>query len=403
MTDKPAPHTGASLRPETVAARAAGACCAVTGAILPPIQLSTTFARNDAYEKVDGRGYSRDDNPGFEAVEAVLCTLEGGQAAAVFASGMAAIASVFQALAPGDHVVVGDNCYFGVGKWLRAWAAPWGLDIAMVDTTDLAAVARAVVPGRTRLVHIETPGNPAWAITDIAAVARIAKAAGARLMVDNTAATPVLTQPLALGADLVVHSATKYLNGHSDVLAGALVTAATDDLWERVKSLRYLQGAVLGPFEAWLLLRGLRTLFLRVRHASRSAQAIAEAFVGDPRVAAVCYPGLVGFPGHDVAAWQMTGGFGGMLSLRLAGGAEAAFETARRAQVFLRATSLGGVESLIEHRHTIEGEDGVAPPDLVRVSVGVEAVEDLIADLDQAMGSAGRAVSGTVRLAAGAG
>lgn len=373
-------------RPETVAARADTFLCPMTGAVIPAVHASTTYARDADYQKIGNRGYSRDDNPSYEMVEAVLVRLEDGFAAKVFASGMAAITAVFQALRPGDHVVVASDAYFGVGKWLRNWGIPWGLDVDFVDATDLETLAGALRPGQTRLVHIETPANPTWSVVDIAAAAGLAHDAGALLMVDNTVPTPVLTRPIALGADLVVHSATKYLNGHSDVVAGAVVAAAETPLWQRVCEIRYMAGAVLGPFESWLLLRGMRTLYLRVRHCSASALAIARHFDGDPRVAQVCYPGLPGFPGHDVAARQMQGGFGGMLSLRLAAGGEAALAAVKRAGVFVRATSLGGVESLIEHRATVEGEDGIAPPDLIRISVGCEAVEDLIADLDQALG-----------------
>ena len=375
-------------KPETVAARADAFLCPHTGALIPAVHPSTTYARDADYQKVDDRGYSRDDNPSYEMVEAVLTRLEEGHASKVFSSGMAAITSVFQALRPGDHVVVARDSYFGVGKWLRSWAIPWGLEVDFVDATDSAQVQAALRPGRTALVHVETPANPTWCVVDVAAAARVAHAAGALLMVDNTVPTPVLTRPITLGADLVAHSATKYLNGHSDVVAGALVAAADTPVWQRVGEIRYLAGAVLGPFESWLLLRGMRTLYVRVRQSSASALAIAEHFARDPRVAEVCYPGLPGFPGHAVAARQMQGGFGGMLSLRLAGGRDAALDAAKRARLFVRATSLGGVESLIEHRATVEGDDGTAPPDLIRLSVGCEAVDDLIADLDQALGPA---------------
>ena len=384
MTDR-SQRRGAP-KPETLVARGAGISCHQTGAVIPPLHMSTTYARSaDTYEQIGGRGYSRDDNPTYELVEAILSDLEGGHEAKLFASGMAAVAAIFQALAPGDHVVVSREMYFGTPKWLREWAGPWGLDVSFIDTGSIDALDAAVRPGKTRLVLIETPANPTWTVTDIAAAADIAHRAGAKLAVDNTVPTPVLTQPIALGADLVVHSATKYLNGHSDVVAGALVTAAADEMWERISSLRYLAGAVLGPFEAWLLLRGLRTLFLRVRHVCRSAMAVAEHFADHPAVAQVCYPGLPEFPGHALAARQMNGGFGGMMSIRVRGGGAAALATIKKTCVFVRATSLGGVESLIEHRHTVEGEDSDVPPDLLRLSIGLEAVEDLIADLEQAL------------------
>jgi cystathionine gamma-synthase len=243
-----------------------------------------------------------------------------------------------------------------------------------------------VRPDRTRLIWIETPANPLWSVTDIAGSAEIAHSAGGLLAVDSTAATPVLTRPLALGADLVMHSATKYLNGHSDVIAGTLTTAREDALWGRLRTARSSGGAILGSFEAYLLLRGMRTLFPRVERACRSAQIIAQALSQNPQVPDVLYPGLPGHPGHAVAARQMTGGFGGMLSLRVRGGAEAAIAAAARVEVWKRATSLGGVESLIEHRASVEGADSPAPPDLLRLSVGIEDSGDLIADLESALG-----------------
>ena len=250
-----------------------------------------------------------------------------------------------------------------------------------------AAIEAAIRPGKTRIVWIETPANPLWTVTDIAGAAAIAHAAGALLAVDSTVATPVLTQPIAHGADLVMHSATKYLNGHSDVIAGALATRAADGFWDRIKAVRAQQGGILGTFEAWLLLRGMRTLHLRVAAASRSAQAIAEHFARDPRVEAVLYPGLPDAPGHAIAARQMQGGFGGMLSLCVKAGEQAAIATAARVALWKRATSLGGVESLIEHRASIEGPGTPCPANLLRLSVGIEDTADLIADLDQALGA----------------
>ena len=381
MTDRksPPPH------PETLAAQAGGFVDQQTGAITPPLHPSTTFARNERYEKIGGRGYSRDDNPTYDQVESVLAELECGAAAKVFASGMAATATVFQAMPAGSQAVVSRDMYFGTPKWLRDVATPAGLEVSFADTSDLDALRAAVLPGKTRLVYIETPANPTWKVTDIAGAAAIAHDSGAILAVDSTAATPVLTRPIEHGADLVVHSATKYLNGHSDVIAGAIVTAAESDLWARIGQIRYLAGAVLGPFEAWLLLRGMRTLFVRVRQSCASARRLAEHFDGHPGIASVCYPGLPNFPGHAIAARQMQGGFGGMMSLRVAGGGPAALSLIKQVLVFLRATSLGGVESLIEHRYTIEGPDTEVPEDLLRLSIGLESVDDLIADLEQAL------------------
>lgn len=376
----------ARFKPETLLARADGFLCLHSGSVTPGLYPSATYARDGVtYEQLAGRGYSRDDNPTYLLPEALVAKLERGAGCRLFASGMAAVTAVFQALAPGDRVVVSRAGYFGTPKWLKEWAIPWGLQVAFVDTSDLSALEAAIGAGPTRLVWVETPANPGWEVTDIAAAAELAHAAGAALAVDSTAATPVLCRPIEHGADFVVHSATKYLNGHSDIVAGAVIAAREDALWERIGRIRFLSGAVLGAFEAWLLQRGLRTLVLRVRHASDSAMAIARHFERHPQIAQVCYPGLPGFPGHAVACQQMSGGFGGMLSLRLAGGGEAALTAVKRAQVFVRATSLGGVESLIEHRHTIEGEDGITPPDLVRLSIGLESVEDLIADLEQAL------------------
>ncbi len=369
----------------TRVAQALGALDPMTGALVPPVHSATTYARDRDYRLSGVWSYGRPDNPTVEAAEAVLRSIEGGAAALLFASGMAAATAVFQSLKPGDHVVAPKVMYWALRSWLIESLQPWGVAVGLVDMTDIGAVAAAVRPGRTRLVWIETPANPTWAVTDIAAVAGIAHQAGAILAVDSTAATPVLTRPLEHGADLVMHSATKYLNGHSDVLAGALVAARDDALWQRLVRGRWEGGAVLGGFEAWLLLRGLRTLVLRVRQASRSAQAIAAHCLGHAGVAQVLYPGLGNDPGHAVASRQMSGGFGGMLSIRVVGGREAALAVAGRLRLFARATSLGGVESLVEHRASVEGPDSPVPPDLLRLSVGIESADDLIADLDQAL------------------
>ena len=377
------------LRPETRAAQALHKVDPETGGITPPIQPSTTFARDEDYRLISpGQSYSRDDNPTYHAAEALLADLEGGAAARLFASGKAAAAAAVQALRPGDHVVAPRVMYWGLRNFLADFAATWGLGLDFFDATQPDALARAIRPGETRLVWIETPCNPTWDVIDIAAAAEAAHGAGARLAVDSTVASPVLTRPLELGADLVMHSATKYLNGHSDVVAGALVTAREDEVWAKVCGNRSGYGAVLGPFEAWLLLRGMRTLHLRVRQSSAGALEVARRFEGYPGIAAVLYPGLERHPGHEIARTQMSGGFGGMLSLRVAGGPEAALRVARRCRVFQRATSLGGVESLIEHRASIEGPDSPVPPDLLRLSIGIEHVDDLIADLEQALDAA---------------
>lgn len=378
------------LRPESVTAQALGWVDEATRAITPPLHASSTFLRDADNGYSTGRVYMRDQNPAFDQAEALLTELEGGHETLLFASGMAAATSVFQALKPGDHVVAPTVMYWSLRNWLLNFATSWGLEVELVDTTDLDAVRAAIRPGATALVWIETPGNPLWTITDIAAVAELAHAAGAILAVDSTAATPVLTRPLEHGADIVMHSATKYLNGHSDLTAGSLTTRAATEHWTRVRQVRAQVGGTLGSFESWLLLRGMRTLFLRVRAASASAQTLAEHLHGHPHVAEVLYPGLPSSAGHDVAARQMTGGSGGMLSIRTSGGEAAAIAVAAHTRLWKRATSLGGVESLIEHRASIEGAGTPVPSDLLRLSVGVEHVDDLIADLEQALAAAHR-------------
>jgi len=358
---------------------------AATGALAPPIQPATTYARDDGYQLPSPRMYSRDDNPTGEPAETLINALEGGAGARLFSSGMAAAAAPFQGLAPGDHVVASRLMYWALRGWIVDFCARWGLALDLVDTHDLDALRAAVRPGVTKLVWIETPSNPTWDVTDIAGAAAIAHAAGARLAVDSTAASPVHCQPLALGADLVMHSATKYLNGHSDVIAGVLVTRADDEPWQRLRWQRRNGGAVLGPFEAWLLHRGLRTLSVRVRRQSDTALRIAQALDGHAGLTAVLYPGLPSHPHHAVASAQMHGGFGGMLSLRVAGGAPGALAVAGRLRMFARATSLGGVESLVEHRASVEPADSPVPKDLLRVSVGLEDADELIADLREAL------------------
>ncbi|MBI3677503.1 MAG: PLP-dependent transferase [Proteobacteria bacterium] len=381
MADKPHTH----MHPATIAAQGMGWIDEVTRAVAPPIHVSSTFERDPDNQYRSGRNYIRSDNPSFDQPEAVLAALEKGAAAMLFSSGMAAATCVFQGLAPSDHVIAPKVMYWSLRNWLLNFATRWGLAVDIVDMTDLEAVKRAVRPGKTKLIWTETPGNPLWDVTDLAAVAAISHAAGARLAVDSTAATPVLSRPLELGADIVMHSATKYLNGHSDLVAGALVTRADDEFWQRLKLIRLQGGGVLGSFEAWLLLRGMRTLFPRVKTACAGAQKIAEALRRDPNVSHVFYPGLREFPGHAVAAKQMQGGFGGMLSIRVKGGEQAAIKTAANVRIWKRATSLGGVESLMEHRASVEGADSPCPPDLLRLSVGIEEPDDLIEDLKSAL------------------
>jgi cystathionine gamma-synthase len=375
-----------ALHPATLAAQALGSTDASTGAVVLPIHTATTFLRDPDNQYRRGRSYGRADNPSYDQPQALLTALEGGAATLLFSSGMAAAAAVFQSLPRDAHVVAPRVMYWGLRSWLKNFAEAWGITVDFVDATSLDAIRQAVRPGRTRLVWIETPANPLWSVTDIAGSAEIAHSASALLAVDGTAATPVLTRPLALGADVVMHSATKYLNGHSDVIAGTLTAAREDAFWARLRTARSSGGAILGSFEAYLLLRGMRTLFPRVDRACRSAQRIAEALSQNSRVLDVLYPGLPTHTGHAVAARQMTGGFGGMLSVRVHGGPEAAIAAAARVEIWKRATSLGGVESLIEHRASVEGADSPAPPDLLRLSVGIEDSGDLIADLESALG-----------------
>jgi cystathionine gamma-synthase len=379
-----------ALSPQSLAAQALGWIEPTTRAIVPPIHVASTFLRDEDNQFRSGRVYARADNPGFDQVEALLTALERGAGAYVFASGMAAATSCFLALDPGDHVVAPKVMYWSLRNWLAGFATRWGLAVEFVDATSLDAIAAAMRPGTTKLVWIETPANPLWGITDIAGAADIAHRAGARLAVDSTVAAGVFTRPIELGADIVMHAATNYLNGHSDLIAGALVTAAKDGYWERIRMIRAQLGGIPGGFEAWLLLRGMRTLFARVEWSARSALRLATALSADPRVREVLYPGLPGFPGHAVAARQMIGGFGGMLSIRVRDGEAAAIATAARVELWKRATSLGGVESLIEHRASIEGAGTPCPPDLLRLSVGIESADDLLADLQQALDVGGR-------------
>ncbi|BBK40371.1 cystathionine gamma-synthase [Allostella vacuolata] len=371
--------------PRTLAAQALGRVDEASRAIVPPVHIATTYLRDPDNQYRSGNIYGRPDNETVREAEAVIAALEGAAAAMVLGSGMSAATAVFLALAPGDHVVVPQTMYWWLRNWLLGDATRWGLRVEVVDTGDLDAVRAAMRPGETKLVWIETPSNPLWSLTDIAGVAAIAHAAGAAVTVDSTCATPMLTRPLEHGADIVLHAATKYLNGHSDVIAGALATARTDQLWERIRRNRSTLGQILGPLEAYLLIRGMRTFPLRVMAACASAMALAERLSGHPAVAEVLYPGLPGHPGHAIARRQMQGGFGGMLSIRVRDGEGAAIAAAARVELWKRATSLGGVESLIEHRASMEGEGSPCPPDLLRLSTGIEDPDDLFADLDRAL------------------
>lgn len=372
------------LKPSTSAAQALGWRDLSTGAIVPPLVASAPYERASDGSYPGGHTYTRDQNPTYDRCEALLAHLERGYEALLFGSGMAAATTVFETLSVGDHVIAPEEMYWTIRLWLQTQEARGRLTLDLVPNGDLDALRQRIRPGLTKIVWVETPSNPTCAITDIAGVVDIAHAAGTRVVVDGTLATPVLSRPLELGADLVLHSATKQLNGHSDVLAGALVTAADHDMWAAIKHDRACRGAVLGPFEAWLLLRGMRTLFLRVAKASENAQRVAEELTTQQHVIQVMYPGLVDHYGHDVATAQMHGGFGPLVSFRVAN-EDVAKRVVAALRLFRNATSLGGVESLVEHRAPVEGQGTPVPSDLIRLSLGIEDIDDLVADLTQAL------------------
>jgi cystathionine gamma-synthase len=372
------------LKQRTVLAQALGAGDAATRALVPPIHMSATYRRDPDNGYESGFVYGRTDNATVKQVELLLAALEGAEDAMLFSSGMAASTAIFLAIGKPTHIIASEVMYWGFREWLVDVNRYGGHTVSFVDTTDLDAVAAAVRPGETGIFWIETPSNPLWTITDIAAMAEIAHATGALLCVDSTVSTPIITRPIAFGADIVVHSATKYLNGHSDVIAGAIAVAEDSPLWQNIQKVRGQLGAIVGPFEAWLLMRGMRTLDVRLREQSKSAAKLAEWLLGHKAVAKVLYPGLKTHPGHEIAAQQMAGLFGGMLSIRMRGGEKAAVEAASKVEVWTRATSLGGVESLIEHRASIEGIGTPCPSDLLRLSTGLEDPQDLFEDLMRA-------------------
>lgn len=356
-----------------------------TGAVVVPIYQTSTFVQ-DAVGQHRGYEYARTGNPTRTALQECLASLEGAEACVAFASGLSAEDAIFRLCEPGDHVVMADDVYGGTWRQVSKVHEPWGLGVTPVDLSDLDAT-RAAITDRTRLVWVETPTNPLLKVVDIAALAEIAHAAGARLVVDNTFATPALQRPLELGADLVVHSTTKYLGGHSDVVGGAVCTDLATA--EQLAFLQNAVGAVPGPFDSWLTLRGIKTLELRMERHCTNAMAVAEMLAEHPRVVDVRYPGLPAHPQHELATTQMTG-YGGMVSFRVEGGAQAAMDVAARTRLFFLAESLGGVESLIEHpgvmtHASVAGTALEVPDDLLRISVGIERVEDLVADLHQAL------------------
>ncbi|MCX7560803.1 aminotransferase class I/II-fold pyridoxal phosphate-dependent enzyme [Sulfitobacter sp. F26204] len=383
MTHPPKPE----LHPATIAAQAAGAIDTETGGVVPAIHMATTFVRDADYAPMNSENiYLRSHNENTRIAERLLSALEGAAETLLFPSGMAAVAAVFRSIPNGASVLVQRQIYWGTTAWIRDFCARRHITLQEVEASDPEPLAAACASLRPALVWVETPSNPWLRITEIAAAADIAHGVGAKLVVDGTAATPVLSQPLAHGADIVMHSATKGINGHSDVLAGSLSVAdAGSEMWEMIRTDRNMAGAVLAPMEAWLLTRGMRTLPLRIREMSRSAMTLAQYLSDHPQVETVMYPGLSAHPGHDVAARQMTGGFGCLLSFVVRDGSTAALRAAGRLQLFHRATSLGGVESLVEHRFTIEPHTGI-PEGLLRLSVGIEDVEDLKMDLAQALG-----------------
>jgi cystathionine gamma-synthase len=374
------------MKPETLAVHAGRATEPGTGAVTPSITLSTTFEREVAGGYTDGHSYTRSGNPNRRALETAFALLEGGMEAFAFASGMAATSAVLHTLSAGDHVILPDDLYHGTRDLVRHVLHRWDLQATFLDMQATDRVAEALRPN-TRLVWAETPSNPSLKMVDLAALAVVAHAGKALLAVDNTWATPLLQRPLDWGADVVMHSTTKYFGGHSDVLGGCVVVSpgADPDLADRLRSVQKLAGGVPSPFDCWLLLRSLPTMPCRVRTQSESAAQIAAFLAGHPRVAAVYYPGLPTHPGHGVARRQMSGGFGGMLSFLVHGGAAAALGVTHRVKLITRATSLGGVESLIEHRASVEGPDSPTPANLLRFSTGLEHPEDLIADLEQAL------------------
>jgi cystathionine gamma-synthase len=373
-----------ALRPETIAAHALKAVDEATGAVAPPIYLSSTYARDENYAPKLKENYIRNGNPTLWQAEEAIAALEGGTSALLFASGMAGITTLLETVPQGAHVAAPDVMYYGTRDWLKRLEGLGRISLTLFDATDEGALRAAVRRG-TDLVWVETPSNPTWDVTDIEAAAEAAHGVGAILAVDATALGAVTTRPLKLNADIVFHSATKYLNGHSDVLAGVLVTREENARWKELEMLRAKTGAPLPPIECFLLMRGMRTLFVRYRQASANALAIARHFERHPKLERVLYPGLASHLGHAIAARQMIDGFGGMMSLLVNGSFADAQRFCTRLKVIVPATSLGGVESLAEHRKTVEGPTSPVPDNLVRISVGIEHVDDLIGDIEQAL------------------
>lgn len=375
------------MKIETIAVHAGRRPERGTRDVTPAIHQSTTFEKAGDGSLPGGYLYGRANNPNREALEEALASLEGGVAALAFSSGSSATMGLMHALAPGDHVIAPDDAYYGTAILLNTHFRDWGLKSTLVDMLDLKAVEHAVTP-QTRLIWAETPSNPLLHVTDLRGVAAIARKAGAIMACDNTWATPLLQRPLELGAHVVMHSATKYLSGHSDVLGGALIFGEAGPFLEKVRGIQREGGAVPSPFECWLTLRGLQTLPYRVRAHSGNAQRVADFLAGQPKskIEAVHYPGLSSHPGHKIAAEQMSG-FGGMMSIQVHGGQAEAFKLCASVKLFTHATSLGGTHSLIEHRASVEGPTTKSPVNLLRLSIGLEHPDDLIEDLEQALRS----------------
>ncbi len=374
-----------SLRPETIAAHTVRAVDEATGAVVPPLYFATTYARDEAYNYRAGPDYLRAGNATIVQAEQTLNLLEGGVDTMLFASGMAAITTLFETVPQGGHVVAQDAMYYNTREWLQRLEKKGRISLSLFKAGDLDAMRAAMRMGQTDLVWIETPSNPNWVVTDITASAAIAQGAGAMLAVDATMLGAVAAQPIKLGADFVFHSVTKYLNGHSDVLGGALVAAKATPRWDEIRYLRTKIGHPLSPFDAWLLMRGMRTLFVRYAQSSANAMAIAKHFSKHPKVERVLYPGLSSHQNHDVAKREMTGGYSGMLSMLLNTDFNGAKNFCTKLKVLIPATSLGGVESLAEHRKTVEGAASPVADNLVRFSIGIENADDLIADIEQAL------------------
>ena len=353
-------------------------------AVSPPIYLSSTFIRTKEGKYQDGYKYSRNDNPNRKSLEKSISKLENGTTGFAFGSGMSAISAVFQSLKTGDHVILPDDVYFNLKLLIKEVFNRWGLSFSFVNMSNIEAISRSLNQ-QTRLIWIESPSNPQLKISDIRGICKLAHAHQILIAVDNTWPTPVLQNPLDLGADIVVHSSTKYLGGHSDVLGGCVVLKESGSLANRIRSIQVQMGAIPSPFDCWLVSRGIQTLHLRITKQTENAQKLAEWLDGQPRVNRVLYPGLKDHPDHAVAAQQMIGGFGGMLSLLIDGNEIQTRAVANKLQLFTQATSLGGIESLVEHRKSVEGSESQTPNNLLRLSLGIEHVEDLIIDWEQAL------------------